>query len=221
MTEDQIPGGVGTSGTSGNQGETTSAFSAMSKGCNTGCGTALVLALVTCVVLTVLQVPFNAGELGNAFGGLGVLFAFIGAVVGLVRFLLRPRSQLDQGQQSRVGSRPVLAAMVILVSIVVVVLCCGIIKFGGDQWGADVAAELRENPRFLAHVGDVERIQIKWSKAGKARRLRKTPMDEVLIFDVQGSRGNGELTVWLGTNGKVREASLALRDGRGIDLIGH
>lgn len=82
---------VASSSTSGKRDEATTAFSAMSKGCSTGCGTALLLGLATCLVLTVLQVPFNAGELGSAFGGLGVLFACIGVVVGLVRFLRRRR----------------------------------------------------------------------------------------------------------------------------------
>ena len=80
------------SSTSGKRDEATTAFSAMSKGCSIGCATAFILMLATCLVFAVLQVPFNAGQLGNAFGGLAVVFASIGAVVGLVRFLLRPRS---------------------------------------------------------------------------------------------------------------------------------
>jgi hypothetical protein len=82
---------VASASTARKRDEATTAFSAMSKGCSIGCGTAFFLMLATCLVLIVIQVPFNAGQLGSAFGGLGVLFAAIGAVVGLVRFLLRTR----------------------------------------------------------------------------------------------------------------------------------
>ncbi|WP_153559139.1 Coa1/Tim21 domain-containing protein [Roseimaritima sediminicola] len=74
-----------------------------------------------------------------------------------------------------------------------VLLCCGAIwgmmSFGMNTVAQDIRIQLRDHPTIKEHIGEIESIEVDFS-ASLAH-----PDDETFVYTVDGSKGDGELTV--------------------------
>lgn len=107
-----------------------------------------------------------------------------------------------------------------VVSLLGVLVCCGgFVAFMysfGQLMSAEIEMELRDHPKIQEHIGEIESMSMDFSKSMAIEG------EDVYVYDVQGDKGSGELTVesitnWEGTE-EVVDASLRLPDGRVIEL---
>lgn len=100
------------------------------------------------------------------------------------------------------------------------VVCCGGIFLTG-RWGLnivaeDIARQLRDDPVIREEIGEIEEIRMNLTASATHAD------DETFVYDVQGSKGSGELTVQSvtrpGGGEDIISASLRTDDGRQIDL---
>lgn len=99
--------------------------------------------------------------------------------------------------------------------------CCGgflsLAMFGLNIATEEVADELRDNPKFREHIGELQTLNIDWTKS--------TAQDdaEVYVYDAKGNKGSGVVTVKHITdddgNEKIIKASLRLPDGRQVQVV--
>ncbi len=92
--------------------------------------------------------------------------------------------------------------------------CCGSIFFA-YQWGAgmlgeELRAELQGDPTIREHLGDVESAEM--SLTATAQENQDRPGDDLLVFDVQGNRGEGQVVARQEAGG-VKPTELILADG--------
>ena len=103
------------------------------------------------------------------------------------------------------------------------ILCCGgvggvigLANLGMDMIVADIEDQLRDHPQLRAEVGEIQSLELNWSKTLNAED------EDVNVMDLQGSTGSGELTVSSTTNDQNQEdiawATLRTSDGRTINL---
>lgn len=111
-----------------------------------------------------------------------------------------------------------LAMIALICSSVAMVTCCGggyfLVNLGIDQIAHDVEIQVRDNDKFREHIGEPEPFEINWEGSFGD--------DDSFVFDVKGTKGSGELTVWTidledGATQVVR-AQLRLKSGETIDL---
>jgi hypothetical protein len=104
-------------------------------------------------------------------------------------------------------SRAVLLPSILLAS------GCGL--FG--EFERQVAADIKDNPVILQHIGDISTIKIDWTATGDA------PGEDVFVFHVRGSKGEGVLTAECVTVDADREdvvsGTLRLSSGDTVDLF--
>ena len=85
-----------------------------------------------------------------------------------------------------------------------------------DRIVADIEDQLRDHPQLRAEVGEIQSLELNWSKTLNAED------EDVNVMDLQGSTGSGELTVSSTTNDQNQEdiawATLRTSDGRTINL---
>jgi hypothetical protein len=90
---------------------------------------------------------------------------------------------------------------------------CGL--FG--EFERQVAADIKDNPVILQHIGDISTIKIDWTATGDA------PGEDVFVFHVRGSKGEGVLTAECVTVDADREdvvsGTLRLSSGDTVDLF--
>ncbi len=100
------------------------------------------------------------------------------------------------------------------------ILCCGggtgLVMMGMNMIAADIEVQLRDNEQLRAEVGEIQSLEVNWSKTMNADD------EDVMVFPLQGSEGSGELTVNSVTgdnaNEEIRSATLRTSDGREIEL---
>ena len=90
---------------------------------------------------------------------------------------------------------------------------CGVL----DEFERQVAADIEDNPVILEHIGDIESIETDWTATGEE------PGDDVFVFRLKGSKGDGLLTAECITvdadHEDVVSGSLKLPSGTTIDLF--
>ena len=105
--------------------------------------------------------------------------------------------------------------------LILMLACCGgiggVVMFGLNLMSEDIKRELRDNPQFQQHIGEVEEFSLDFvaSAADEA--------DDVWVFHVKGSIGQGEVTLEAVTNDDGGEdilwAKLRLPSGETVVLV--
>ncbi len=104
----------------------------------------------------------------------------------------------------------------------VLLLCCGggvvgVAIFGMNIAAEEVAAQVRDNPKFREHIGELQSLDVDWVATSAEND------DETFVYQAQGDKGSGVLTVKEETdeewNSIVVEASLRLKDGTRVQIL--
>ena len=89
--------------------------------------------------------------------------------------------------------------------------------FGMNVVTAEVADQLRDNPKFREHIGELETMNIDWAASAA------TDDEDTFIYKVKGSKGSGTVTAKHITddddNEQIVEASLRLSDGKQVQIV--
>jgi hypothetical protein len=101
------------------------------------------------------------------------------------------------------------------------VLCCGggigLATFGFALISSEVKDQIRDNPKFREHIGEVQEFEM--DLAGSF----SDDDDDTYRYRVRGTKGSGELTVkqTTGPDGDevVEEAELRLSDGKKVQVV--
>jgi len=90
---------------------------------------------------------------------------------------------------------------------------CGLL----DEFENQVAEDIKENPVIVRYIGDITSIEVDWTATGDE------PGDEVFVFRVSGTKGEGVLTAECVTvdadHEDVVSGSLRVPSGKSIDLF--
>ncbi len=70
-------------------------------------------------------------------------------------------------------------------------VCGGILYLGGSEIENEVAAELRDNPALVEHIGELEDLSYNFNDT----YVKYAEEDSIEVFDVRGSKGSGKITV--------------------------
>ena len=101
-------------------------------------------------------------------------------------------------------------------------LCCcggsiGVVMFGMNVVTAEVADQLRDNPKFREHIGELQEMNVDWAASAAKDE------EDTFIYTVKGDKGSGTITVQQITdddgNEQIVEASLRLSDGRQVKIV--
>ncbi len=114
--------------------------------------------------------------------------------------------------------------LVILILVLVggfFLICCGgfggLTYFGLDIVSSEVESQVRDHPTIKAEIGEIKSFDMSLTKSAHIRE------DDVFVFDVQGTKGDGEVTAKIFTNSEGMEeiirASLKTSTGRTMSLI--
>jgi hypothetical protein len=100
-------------------------------------------------------------------------------------------------------------------------LCCcscgGLFMFGMNIAEEEIAVQLRDNPKFREHIGELESIEIDMIASSAQNDA------EVFVYRVRGNKGSGRLTVREGSdaewNTTIERADLRLPDGAQVQIL--
>ena len=102
------------------------------------------------------------------------------------------------------------------------VLCCcggviGVAMFGLNIATTEVANELRDNPKFREHIGELQTLSIDWTRSSAEDD------EDTFVYNAKGTKGSGVVTVTHITdddgNKEIIDASLRLPDGRQVQIV--
>ena len=89
--------------------------------------------------------------------------------------------------------------------------------FGMNITTAEVSNELRDNPKFREHIGELQTLTIDWTKSSAEDD------SDTFVYDAKGTKGSGVVTVKHVTdndgNEEIVRASLRLSDGRTVQIV--
>ena len=126
----------------------------------------------------------------------------------------RIRRELESGKVS--------SGCLIIVAVVIVVVIGGgymLYRTGVGMLAEMVQVAIRDNPVVLEHIGNIEEIE--FDVKGTAAFGQK----DILVFNVEGSKGSGELRVVIaedkreGEQVSINQGSLRMADGQTFDLF--
>jgi hypothetical protein len=104
-----------------------------------------------------------------------------------------------------------------------ILACCGgLVYFGLNVTTTQVETELRDDPQLREHLGEIQSFKMNFARS-VAVRDGAGGGDDIFVYDVVGSKASGEVTVHhsnAGGQNMVRSASLRLKDGTTVELIG-
>ena len=100
------------------------------------------------------------------------------------------------------------------------VLCCGggagVVYFGMGIMAEEIKILVRDDPVLREHLGEVQRFETDWMASAAE------PDDDTYVYQVQGTKGSGELRVKSITDDEgdeqVISAKLRLKDGTEVQL---
>ena len=107
-----------------------------------------------------------------------------------------------------------------LIALLIFMVSCGggggLVMMGMNMIAADIEVQLRDNEQLRAEVGEIQSLDVNWS------RTFNEDNEDIMIFDLKGSEGSGELTVDSysddNANEQIRSAVLRTSDGRTVEL---
>ena len=89
--------------------------------------------------------------------------------------------------------------------------------FGLNITTTEVANELRDNPKFREHIGELQTLSIDWTRSSAEDD------GDTFVYNAKGSKGSGVVTVKHITdddgNEEIIDASLRLPDGRQVQIV--
>ena len=92
---------------------------------------------------------------------------------------------------------------------------CGLL----DEFERQVAEDIKANPVIVNHNGEITAIEVDWTATGEE------PDEDVFVFNLTGTKGNGTLTAECITvdadHEDVVSGSLQIPSGETIDLFGN
>ena len=93
----------------------------------------------------------------------------------------------------------------------------GLSYFGLGMVATDVEEQLRDHPVIQTEIGEIESFEMSLTKSAVE------PEDDVFVFEVTGTKGEGEVTAKIYTNSDAMEeiiwARIKTSRGETIDLI--
>ena len=93
----------------------------------------------------------------------------------------------------------------------------GVAMFGMNIVAEEVAGQVRDNPKFREHIGELESLNVDWVATSA------NDDDETFVYKAKGNKGSGVLTVKQETdddgNEVIREASLRLKSGTTVQIV--
>jgi hypothetical protein len=104
----------------------------------------------------------------------------------------------------------------------VAALCCcggavGVVIFGMNVVTAEVAEQLRDNPKFREHVGELQEMNVDYVASAAHDD------SDTFVYTVRGDKNSGKLTVKQttddGGNEQIQEASLRLSNGTKVQIV--
>lgn len=91
------------------------------------------------------------------------------------------------------------------------------VMFGMNIVAQEVADQVRDNPKFREHIGELQEINTDWAASAAKDD------GETFVYSVKGSKNSGTLTVKQVTGDDwqevVQEASLRLPDGTQVQIL--
>ena len=109
------------------------------------------------------------------------------------------------------------AVVAVVVVLVVVVGLIGLWRWGAGLFEAQIKDVLATNPVIIKHLGDVVECKMDLAASGEAEG------DEVFVFNVTGSKGNGVVTAECVTvdadTEQITSGTLRLASGETVDLM--
>jgi hypothetical protein len=111
---------------------------------------------------------------------------------------------------------------VLLAGGITLFLCCGggvvgVAIFGMNIVAAEVADEVRDNPKFREHIGELQSLDVDFVATSAKND------EEITVFNARGDKNSGVLTVRQETdedwNNVLVEASLRLKDGTTVQIV--
>lgn len=102
------------------------------------------------------------------------------------------------------------------IGFVCVALCCGVgfffVNMGMDAVSADIEMQVRDDPVIVENIGEIESLDVDWVKSSAHED------QDTFIYDIKGSKGEGELTVKsvsdINGNEEIIWAALRTPDGQ-------
>jgi hypothetical protein len=101
---------------------------------------------------------------------------------------------------------------------VVLLLCCGCVGLGYFGFtgimgfmGDMVKQQIENDPVIVEHIGEVKSVTVNYTDTGKEKQNNPQPGRNVLVFDVQGTKGSGQV---VGTQVQAPEPGLVLENAR-------
>jgi|GEM_PF-5380673 len=96
--------------------------------------------------------------------------------------------------------------------------CCGgFFYFGLNVFNEEIKAQIKDNAILQEQLGELESMSVNFVKTGEANN------DDVIVYDVKGSKASGTLAVEHTSNGAgdilVVSAQLTLSDGQTFELF--
>jgi len=99
-------------------------------------------------------------------------------------------------------------------------LCCGggigLVGFGMNLVEQDLKNQLRDHPQIKEHVGEISKFDVNFIKS------TANDDDDVFVYEVEGSKGNAELTIDSSNMDAgaevIRSVSMRLPNGDVIEL---
>jgi hypothetical protein len=92
-----------------------------------------------------------------------------------------------------------------------------VVMVGMNIVTAEVADELRDNPKFREHIGELREMSVDYiASAAKDD-------DETFVYNVEGDKGSGVVTVKQVTDDdgseRIVEATLRLKNGQTVQIV--
>lgn len=123
-------------------------------------------------------------------------------------------------RETKPKKKNVVGWVIATLGIAFAVMCCGggggLMMMGMNMIAADIEVQLRDHDQLRAEVGEIQSLDVNWSKTFNDDN------EDIMVFDLKGSEGNGELTVDSYTdddgNEQIRSATLRTSDGRTVEL---
>jgi hypothetical protein len=87
--------------------------------------------------------------------------------------------------------------------------------------GGMVKEQIQDDPVIVEHIGDIESINVNFTASGEEKNKNLKPGRNVLVFDVKGSKGSGQvvgLQVQAPQPGLVLEEAVLRKDGQEYPL---
>jgi hypothetical protein len=105
--------------------------------------------------------------------------------------------------------------------VLMMLLCCGggigVMTFGLQVMSSEVKDQIRDNPKFREHIGEVQEFEMDWAASFGDEG------EDTYRYRVRGTKGSGELTVKQRTgpdsNEVIDEAELRLADGTKVQVV--